>query len=489
MMRHKSDDFVELATIAGLDPATDFQDADLRGVDFGTADISDFNFARANLEGANFSQAQWTKPPFWADDWGIDEYSRWVSFGVLAADGKRVAQRMRWIPSGRFMMGSPDDEVGRHHDEGPCHEVTLADGFWLFDTPCTQALWSAVMGDNPSHFRSPTRPVEQVSFTDVRAFLRKLNGRVPGLSLGLPSEAQWEYACRAGTIEATYGEPLEAIAWHAANAQDGTQPVGRKAVNRWGLYDMLGNVWEWCADNYHSSYDGAPNDGSAWIGGKSTDRVFRGGSWLGIASGVRAGSRNAHDPANRDTHLGFRCAWVPSAGELANTKWRAGRNKPNERSKRAATTSPKPEIGGSSIDRKRQKIVSALARHLGTRLIGKKGFYFESPDHRHRIVCTVSKRHEGRRDPYWYRYEPNWHDFLAAQSNGHLVLGGMDIQFAFAIPASVIGDLRDQLHTTMDGDRVGYWHLNITETTPGNYALALRNAQSYPLDGYRFELE
>jgi formylglycine-generating enzyme required for sulfatase activity len=536
LLRHKSDDFVELAALTGLNPATDFQDADLRGVDFGTANIGDFNFARANLDAADWSRARGTertvvppgtasKPPSWADDWGVDDYGRWVSFSVPAADGSPVSQRMRWIPPGRFMRGSPDDEPGRYDDEGPRRAVTIADGFWLFDTPCTQALWQAVMGNNPSRFKSPTRPVEQVSFTDVQAFLRKLNDLLPSLNLGLPSEAQWEYACRAGTVVATYaGEMqilgdynapvLDTIAWYGGNSgvgfeldngydssdwpgkqyehnKAGTHPVAQKAANPWGLYDMLGNVWEWCADHWHDNYDRAPDDGSAWLsrGGGAAARVLRGGSWLVGARYVRAALRALDAPTDRGDFLGFRCARVQSGSEERKLKRRAGRSKPSERSEPAATTSRPQQIGGSSIDRKRQQIVSALARRLGTRLIGKRGVYFESPDDRHRIVCTVSKRHEGRRDPYWYRYEQSWHDFLVARSDGQLVLGGLDLQFAFAIPTSVIGGLRDQLHTTMDGDRVGYWHLNITETTPGNYVLALRNAQSYPLDSYRFELE
>ncbi len=109
--------------------------------------------------------------PAWADDWGTDQFGRWVSFSVPAADGSPVSQRMRWIPPGKFTMGSPDGEDGRFDNEGPQREVAFADGFWLFDTPCTQALWLAVRGgDNPSRFQSRTRPVEQISFDDVAGF-------------------------------------------------------------------------------------------------------------------------------------------------------------------------------------------------------------------------------------------------------------------------------------------------------------------------------
>ena len=139
-----------------------------------------------------------------------------------------VRQRLRWIPPGRFLMGSPDDEEGRGSDEGPQHEVTIGSGFWMFDTPCTQALWEALMGKNPSRFQSRDRPVESVTWKDCQEFLRRLNAKV-GLSLSLPSESQWEYACRAGTTEATYAGPLEikginnapildAIAWYVGNS-------------------------------------------------------------------------------------------------------------------------------------------------------------------------------------------------------------------------------------------------------------------------------
>ena len=315
------------------------------------------------------------RPP-WADDGGTDQYGRWVSFGVPAGDGTTVVQRMRWIPPGRFIMGS-DGEPGRYEDEGPRHPVAIADGFWLFDTPCTQALWLAVMdGDNPSRFQSPTRPVEQVTFRDVMAFIKKVNALRPGLNLELPSEARWEYACRAGTVEATYAGPMEilgansaplldSIAWYGGNSgvgfeldnghdltrvperqhpdsPGGTHPVGQKAPNQWGLYDMLGNVWEWCTDQWHDSYDGAPDDGSAWTGREgAANRVIRGGSWDDGARRVRAACRYGSVPANRHDSLGFRCARVSSASPPAGAKRRAGRSKPGERSEPAATTSPK----------------------------------------------------------------------------------------------------------------------------------------------------
>ncbi len=124
-----------------------------------------------------------------------------------------VPVRFRWIPPGRFRMGSPDDEAGRWKDEGPRHEVTLTRGFWLAETSCTQALWEAVVGENPSRFQSSDRPVDQMSWDDCQGFLEKVNGRVPGLEARLPTEAEWEYACRAGTETSTYAPDLDKIAW------------------------------------------------------------------------------------------------------------------------------------------------------------------------------------------------------------------------------------------------------------------------------------
>jgi formylglycine-generating enzyme required for sulfatase activity len=286
--------------------------------------------------------------PDWATASGEDEFGR---FADIALPGTDVTQRLRWIPPGRFRMGSPATESGRTEHEGPLHDVTLDRGFWLFDTPCTQALWEAVMGNNPSRFRSPTRPVESVSFDDAASFIGALNGRIPGLGLSLPSEAQWEYACRAGTAAATYAGTLEivgtknapaldAIAWYGGNSGEGfglengqdsskwpdkqydhtragTRPVGLKRPNPWGLHDMLGNVREWCLDPWHDTYDGAPADGSVWLeGGKVfACRVMRGGSWNDNARNVRAAYRKLGVPAYRNVDLGFRCARVQSDTE------------------------------------------------------------------------------------------------------------------------------------------------------------------------------
>ena len=165
---------------------------------------------------------------------GISPFGIEPRFGIyadltIATEHGRARQRPRWISPGTFLMGSPEDESGRGEDEGPRHEVTISQGFWLFDTPCTQALWQAVIGDNPSYFQSPDRPVEQVSWEDVKGFLERINTLVPGLDLMLPTEAQWEYACRAGTETAIYtgtieilgdrnAPALDPIAWYGGNS-------------------------------------------------------------------------------------------------------------------------------------------------------------------------------------------------------------------------------------------------------------------------------
>jgi len=188
-----------------------------------------------------------------------------------------------YIPAGSFMMGSTTG----YSDELPVHQVMLQ-AFDIGAYEVTQAQYLAVMGTNPSYFKAPSypdsenNPVEEVSWYDARAFCTAISA-LTGRTFTLPSEAQWEYACRAGTTTLySYGDSdalLGDYAWWYSNSGSQTHPVGTKLPNPWGLYDMMGNVWEWCLDSYHVNYTGAPTDGSAWEPDTGSDRMLRGGGW------------------------------------------------------------------------------------------------------------------------------------------------------------------------------------------------------------------
>ena len=240
--------------------------------------------------------------PAWASAWGEDVFGAWTAFEL-----EGVEQRMRWIPPGRFRMGSPEDEPGRWEDEGPQHEVTLTRGFWLGETAVTQELWGAVMGSNPSSFQDdPQRPVEQVSWEDCRAFFEAAERLLPGLGLRFPTEAEWEYACRAGTT-ARYAFGDEISKEQANFESDETVPARRYPPNPWGLYEMHGNVYEWCQDFWQDRYrPGAVVDPSG--PDESAGRVIRGGSWFHDARLVRSAYRNWYEPDVRNDYLGLRLA-------------------------------------------------------------------------------------------------------------------------------------------------------------------------------------
>jgi formylglycine-generating enzyme required for sulfatase activity len=221
---------------------------------------------------------------------GIDADGVYCTAEVWGPNAHNMSTlRLRYIPPGTFLMGSPDN-IG-HDDEHPQHPVTLSEGFWMAEVPCTQALWQAVMGNNPSHFKegadAPQRPVESVSVGDVTAFLKKFQTLLPkGVVADLPTEAEWEYACRAGTQTAYWWgddfDPARTNVDHTGNkdwnAKEGTTPVNRYPPNPWGLYDMHGNVWEWCADDQRNyTAEAAVNP----KGSVDTEaRVVRGGSWI-----------------------------------------------------------------------------------------------------------------------------------------------------------------------------------------------------------------
>ncbi|MGK7888229.1 MAG: SUMF1/EgtB/PvdO family nonheme iron enzyme [Leptolyngbyaceae cyanobacterium] len=231
--------------------------------------------------------------------------------------GNGVQFRMVRIPEGRFEMGSPPDEASRAGDEGPQHVVDVPT-FYVGMVTVTQAVYEVVMGDNPSRFQEGDRPVEQVTWHDAIAFCQKLSDRTVN-TYRLPSEAEWEYACRAGTTTPFhFGETITtAIAnynggYTYRNAPTGdyrqeTTLVGSFPPNAFGLFDMHGNVWEWCADHWHDNYNGAPTDGSAWVtGGDSESRVLQGGSWLNRPRDCRSANRFRHLADAGNLSIGFR---------------------------------------------------------------------------------------------------------------------------------------------------------------------------------------
>jgi formylglycine-generating enzyme required for sulfatase activity len=232
--------------------------------------------------------------------------------GLPEADGQTWTNSMGMefvlIPAGTFMMGSLESDYEADDDEKPAHRVTISQPFFLGKYPVTQAQWEAVMGNNPSLFQgNPNHPVESVSWDDVHAFLRKLHERERGGDYRLPTEAQWEYACRAGTETSRYHHDLRAIAWYGDNSNGQPRPVGQQLPNAWGLYDMLGNVLEWCLDGKRKYTADAVTDPMGPTGA-GAGRVLRGGSWDYPARFVRAARRYWVIPDDRRAVLGFRCA-------------------------------------------------------------------------------------------------------------------------------------------------------------------------------------
>ncbi len=221
-----------------------------------------------------------------------------------------VMLEMVQLPAGSFMMGSPDSDGMAYHAEKPQHQVNVK-AFAIGKYPVTQAQYVAVMGRNPSYFTGdPNCPVECVSWDDATKFCEKLS-QLFGKQYRLPSEAEWEYACRAGTTTRYYfgddANQLGDYAWYESNSGGVTHRVGQKKPNPWGLHDMHGGLLEWCLDHWHDSYNGAQTDGSAWItGGDSSYRVLRGGSWDDNPGDCRSALRFRFRPDVRDLDYGFR---------------------------------------------------------------------------------------------------------------------------------------------------------------------------------------
>lgn len=230
------------------------------------------------------------------------------------------------IPPGSFTMGSrlTEKELARrygisaHHFmcEKPAHAVVIKQPFYLETTPVTQGQWRRLMEDSPSHFRDCVEdcPVESISWEiDVQQFVYKLNKREKTKDYRLPSEAEWEYACRAGSnAEFFFGDDIGRLgkfAWHYENSNDRTHPVGDKEPNAFGLYDMQGNVWEWVEDDWHAKYQDAPDDARPWVDNpRGSNRVIRGGSWRDLTAFCRSAARDACRPDFCSLNLGFRLA-------------------------------------------------------------------------------------------------------------------------------------------------------------------------------------
>jgi formylglycine-generating enzyme required for sulfatase activity len=248
--------------------------------------------------------------PAWATAYGRDAFGPWAEFTV----GNTV-QRMRYVPPGTFTLGSPEDEAGRKADERQVPEVVLTRGLWLADSECVQALWLEVMGTNPSRFQHASdaleHPVERVSWGEAQAFCSALAAKLGHESeVRLPSEAEWEYAARAG-VEGRYPaatgslppEQLSDIAWFGLS--DGTRAVRRRQPNRLGLFDMLGNVSEWCVDR-SGAY--SPVEIIDPVGRLEETRIARGGAWADPPRTLRVANRLSLKPDLRTLYVGFRFA-------------------------------------------------------------------------------------------------------------------------------------------------------------------------------------
>ncbi|GGA05779.1 formylglycine-generating enzyme family protein [Okeania sp. KiyG1] len=230
---------------------------------------------------------------------------------------------MVYIPAGSFLMGLPEDKAERHSDENPQHSLTLQP-FYMSKYPITQNQYQTIMGENPSHFKGGNRPVETVNWYNAKEFCQKLSQKTDKIYT-LPSESQWEYACRAGTTTPFYfGETItsDLVNYHGnfpyGNASKGkyrgeTTDVGSFPPNAFGLYNMHGNVYEWCLDVWHDNYHNAPTDGSAWeSGGNSTGKVLRGGSWNYYSWFCRSGCRDWVNGDCCSDYWGFRIVWFAS---------------------------------------------------------------------------------------------------------------------------------------------------------------------------------
>lgn len=249
-----------------------------------------------------------------------------ITLPALAGDKEFVSRvtgaKFIFIPAGTFTMGSPPEEPGRFDNETQ-HKVTISRPFYMQTTTVTQGQWKAVMGSNPSSFKDcgDDCPVEQVSWKDVQEFIRMLNHQEKPDKYRLPTEAEWEYAARAGTTtpfntgsclttdQANYNGNYPLSGCPKGEYRQKTVRVGSFSPNAWGLYDMHGNVWEWCQDWYGDYPSGSVTDPTGPLSGSS--RVSRGGSWLYYAGRCRSAARYLHTPGDRYRGMGFRLVITP----------------------------------------------------------------------------------------------------------------------------------------------------------------------------------
>lgn len=267
-------------------------------------------------------------PPLWASEWGEDIHGLWATFIY-----QNVQQTFRWIPAGEFMMGSPEGEEGRVFWED-LHPVVLTHGFWLADTAVTQAFWSVVMNDNPSYFSdNPNKPVENISWDDVKLFIVRLNEMSSSLNARFPTEAEWEYACRAGTTGAfnfagelsldkvnyrgvwewatdeKLKEGATDVEWGEGARKTTVAVESMQTPNQWGLHEMHGNVWEWCQDTWQTHLGNKKVENPVITEG-GVHRVVRGGSWWDDGGRVRSAFRRHFSLSHRfdSVDIGFRLA-------------------------------------------------------------------------------------------------------------------------------------------------------------------------------------
>ena len=274
----------------------------------------------------------------------LDDYGLFVELVVKGA--KKVSFKLRYIPPGSFLMGSPENEVGRDSDDEPQHPVTMNQGYWLGETTVSQRLWQTVTGNTPSQFKGKQLPVESVSWDDCQQFCQQLNELIPGLTLALPTEAQWEYACRADTQTAySTGQALTKEQANFGEMDGKTVVVNSFAPNDWGLLQMHGNVWEWCQGEKVT--DPKPRD----------EQPLRGGSWIGFGRGCRSACRVANGRGVAIGDVGLRVTQVLSsqsyqARERADPQGRPAAEQGRDKGK--ASDAPASWLDLAEIDNRRR---------------------------------------------------------------------------------------------------------------------------------------